>query len=405
MYQMLRDKNNGLSADAVQFAADLIKTPSISLREEKAAELVEKEMIKVGFDKVFRDGAGNVIGIIHGRQPNPVILLTSHLDTIDPRDENGWNNPPFSGMIKNGNLYGRGSCDCKGGVAAQVYAGALLKRSLLPMKGTLVVAATVAEENGLSMGTRFLLNETLPSLSLKPDFAVMGEPTNLGVYYGHDGWMEVNIKLESANAFEIEDAVEVVSEEMLSEYPGQIDWKYIFNKTYFNTLEKEKQAILQYRSRLYTDSSPESIVSRIEKRAESAARLIGPVAVNAYMKEENQEFYTGRNSIAQYQSKAWTTDPFHPMVQRSCQALEAAGMAFSRSKWKLEKPGMGTSGGVILNEFSIPVIGYGPGREEDAHIVNECLSLENLTEAVYGTAVIAHSLAGIPVCGWTIDEI
>jgi acetylornithine deacetylase/succinyl-diaminopimelate desuccinylase-like protein len=66
---------------------------------------------------------------------------------------------------------------------------------------------------------------------------------------------------------------------------------------------------------------------------------------------------------------------------------------------------MGTSGGVILNEFSVPTIGYGPGNEDLAHQPGEYLETEKLTEAVYGTAVMVHGLVGVPVFGWTLDEI
>ena len=74
-------------------------------------------------------------------------------------------------------------------------------------------------------------------------------------------------------------------------------------------------------------------------------------------------------------------------------------------KWKLGSLGMGTAGSVLLNEFKVPVVGYGPGAIEQAHATDEYVELEKISEAVYGTALIAHGIAGIPVCGWTLDEI
>ncbi len=66
---------------------------------------------------------------------------------------------------------------------------------------------------------------------------------------------------------------------------------------------------------------------------------------------------------------------------------------------------MGTAGGVLVNQFHVPAIGYGPGSEDTCHVPNESVSVARVREAIYGTAAMAHSLVGVPVCGWTIDEI
>jgi len=92
-------------------------------------------------------------------------------------------------------------------------------------------------------------------------------------------------------------------------------------------------------------------------------------------------------------------------VERARQTLAAAGRATVPAKWRLGRLGMGTAGGVLVTEFDIPTIGYGPGDEEVAHQTNECVDITRLADAVYGTAAIAHGLVGVPVFGWTMDEI
>ena len=168
-------------------------TPSPSFGEGAVADLVEAKMHEIGYDKVIRDDAGNVVGVLFGREAAPTPLLNCHMDTAIA----GAVDAPDVRPARDG-LPGPGPADCKGGLAAQVYAGALLKRSLLPLRGNLVVAATVAEENGASAGVRALLERRLPELSLQPAYAILGEPTDLGLYYGHDGWVEFDILVEGA---------------------------------------------------------------------------------------------------------------------------------------------------------------------------------------------------------------
>lgn len=405
MYQMLRGKNEGMSGDVIDFASRLIATKSVSLREEAAASLVEAEMRTLGYDHVCRDGAGNVIGVIYGRNASRSILMTSHLDTVDPDETDKWSSDPFSGKVNGGRIHGLGASDCKGGLAAQVYAGALLKRSMLPLDGNLVVTASVAEQNGLSLGTRYLLTESLPQMNLMPTFAVLGEPTDLGVFYGHDGWVEMRVQLETSNAFVMDDAVNVVAEELASVCAGKSEGSFELDRPRFRVHGEGRTATIGLRGKMYGNDSAEGMVESMGRRVLSAAKATGPVAVSASLRSEEQKFYTGRSAAARYAATAWQTDPFHPMIRRACESLSAAGCDVRPGRWMLHKPGMGTSGAVILNEFSIPVIGYGPGIEELAHIAGESVETRKIVEAVFGSAVIAHGMVGIPVCGWTLDEI
>ena len=128
-------KNAGLKDKVVDFAQMLIRKPSPSLQEQEIAELVRQQMEVIGYDKIIQDDSGNIIGVMFGRESEPTLLLNCHMDTVSPAEHDQWSNEPLSGQIKDGRLYGCGASDCKGGLAAQVFAGALLKRSLLPLRG------------------------------------------------------------------------------------------------------------------------------------------------------------------------------------------------------------------------------------------------------------------------------
>ena len=409
MYTILRAKNEALQPAVTDFAARLVRTRSVSLDESAAADAVVTEMRQAGYDKVHRDEAGNVIGILFGRDAGPVLVLNSHLDTVVPEEVGVWAEPPCDGSIHGNRLHGAGAADCKGGLAAQVYAGILLKRSLLPLRGHLVVAATVAEENGRSIGCRHLLQRTLPALGLKPDYAVLGEPTRLGLYYGHDGWLEANIRIESANAFLVADAARAIYRDLsgvsapAGHYAGADD--LVATRPSFEGATDARCATIRVARRLRVGEDAASAVAALQHDTALLVQPTAALAVNVAVIEDEQRLYTGRTTLVRHLTNAWTTDPFDPLVERSRQALTAAGCVCRPGRWSLGRLGMGTAGSLLLGEFDIPTVGYGPGDEDLAHRADEWVDLDAVSAAVYGTAAIAHSLIGVPVCGWSDGEI
>jgi len=125
----------------IGFTQDLIQTPSLSMQEEDAANLVARKMKEIGFDEVAIDPIYNVVGHIYGNDPEPELIFNGHIDHVPP----GEMPEPYSGKIANGSKYGvkgqviegRGACDMKGAVASMIYAGKALKES-----GAILPAAT-----------------------------------------------------------------------------------------------------------------------------------------------------------------------------------------------------------------------------------------------------------------------
>ncbi|HEY3325170.1 MAG TPA: M20/M25/M40 family metallo-hydrolase [Planctomycetota bacterium] len=402
MYTILKAKTDGLKDEAFSFAQELVQTPSPSGQEGRVAQTVASRMRALRYDLVVEDDFGNVLGLLRGEKDGPKVLLSTHLDTI--KAGAGWSDDPFSGRVANGLLHGLGAGDCKAGIAAHVYAGALLKRSLLPLAGDLLVAATVGEENSYSVGIRGLLQKTLNELEMKPAYAILGEPTDLGLYYGHDGWFEADVVIEGTNPFMVEDAAKAVFRELDASRQKEVEELLVAEPQSENAQELRRSRIGVSR-RLHASEEIGAVLKQLHRHAALVTQTVGAVVVDVQVRENPQRLYNGKDIVVRHITHAWDTGPFDPLMERARHALEAASCEVRPGKWRLGRMGMGTAGGVLRNEFQIPTIGYGPGNEELVHAPNESVELSKLATCIYGTASIVHSLIGIPLFGWTTDDI
>jgi acetylornithine deacetylase/succinyl-diaminopimelate desuccinylase-like protein len=409
MYDLLRNRALSLSERAVDLTRELVQTASPSLREHPVAGVVERAMREYGFDRVVRDDHGNVVGVMFGLEPGPTLLLIAHMDTVLADGVQGGTHDPLSGKSENGRVSGLGAADCKGGIASQLFAAVALKRSILPLRGNLVVAATVAEENGAALGVRALLTHTLPDLGLVPEYAVLGEPTNLGLYYGHDGWAELAVRVEGHDLFQVTDAGRAVFEDFSQRGAGGSveNGKQNVSVTapVFSHEQGTPTAVVRVTRRLLQGQPLDDVIAQTKYSASAAVRATGAVGVEVDLAQERQQLGTGQTETVSRVTRPWCTDPWSPLVERAHQALLAAECTTRPGQWTLDRLGMGTAGGALVHEFHIPTLGYGPGNEKAAHAADEYVDTHNLSEAIYGTASIAHALIGVPVYGWTSDEI
>lgn len=400
MYELLRMKNSGLRKDVMAFTQELIDTPSPSMGEQDVADKVAKQMEILGYHHVYRDEVGNVIGVIHGHEQKSTLLLNAHMDTYQTGAQH-------NSHVEGDRIYGPGASDCKGGLASQVFAGALLLRSLLPLQGTLVVTASVAEENGAGIGIRTLMDQTLPEMGLRPDYAILGEPTNLGLYYGHDGWMEMDIKIQGADPFQVDNAANRIYrsyQDRTKHTPSQAHEIEIHDPV-FPRESEGRVAVLRIAKRMQVADQAQHILTETQRDVRLLTQPGSSVSVSVEVCREQQISYAGQEMQVQRITNAWATDPFDPLIDRSRQVLAAAGSPSRPGKWQLDRLGMGTAGATLLNEYNIPTIGYGPGHEDQAHCSDEWVDGKHVVQGVYGTAAIAHGLIGFPVCGWTTDDI
>ncbi|NOX67189.1 MAG: M20/M25/M40 family metallo-hydrolase, partial [Chlorobi bacterium] len=163
----------------------VVKIKSLSKEEKEVNETVKNIMEEAGFDEVRIDGLGNVIGRIGNGEK--VIAIDGHIDTVDIGNIDNWNFDPLGGEIKDGFVHGRGTVDQEGGPIAAITAGKILKEVGFPDDVTLLVTATVMEEDCDGLCWKYIVEEE----KIKPDCVVITEPTNLNIYRGHRGRMEI----------------------------------------------------------------------------------------------------------------------------------------------------------------------------------------------------------------------
>ncbi|MEE8147819.1 MAG: ArgE/DapE family deacylase [Longimicrobiales bacterium] len=205
---VLRDAGGG---DALALARALVATPSVNPvleagghGEDSIARLTEAWLRSWGFE-VERTEVGpgrfNVIGSIGAGGDGRTLIFNGHLDTVGVE---GMTVPPFDAEVRDGRLWGRGSCDMKGGVASLLSASAALARG--GIAGRLTVALTCDEEHA-SLGMAALVDS-----GIRADAAVVCEPTSMTVMPAHKGflWIEADFQGRAAHGSRPDEGVDAI---------------------------------------------------------------------------------------------------------------------------------------------------------------------------------------------------
>jgi len=153
--------------EVVALVSDLIRinttnppgneTPAARFLAEKLEDDLQCEVVESS------EGRGSVIARIKGEGKKPSLLLLSHLDVVAATPEE-WSVNPFSGIIKDGFVWGRGALDCKDLVAIEAVVMKLMARNGVKPKGDVIFAATADEERGGGAGVRWLIKNHLEKI-------------------------------------------------------------------------------------------------------------------------------------------------------------------------------------------------------------------------------------------------
>jgi len=170
------------AADPVALAAELIRCPSVTPDSGGALDVVQRALELAGFGchrLVFSAPGTADVDNLFARIGDgvPHLCFAGHVDVVPPGDQVAWTHPPFSGVVEDGELWGRGAVDMKGGVACMMAAALdfLAARGAPP--GAISFLITGDEEGPAINGTRKVL-DWMAEQGERPDHCLLGEPTN-----------------------------------------------------------------------------------------------------------------------------------------------------------------------------------------------------------------------------------
>ena len=167
----------------IEFLRDIIKIDSynppgneknvaLKIKDYLKEENIECEILSFG------ENRANLLAYLHENFDGKNLLFNGHMDVVPPGIEKEWKYPPLSATIKRKKfIYGRGSADMKGGVAAMAISLKILKKLNIKLSGNLILNAVADEETGGTFGTKWCLDNKLNSINC--DFSIIGEPTDL----------------------------------------------------------------------------------------------------------------------------------------------------------------------------------------------------------------------------------
>lgn len=378
----------------------MVKTKSYSSREEDVCRLIVDLCKEAGFDEVKVDRLGSVVGRV-GYGPK-TIAFDAHIDTVEVGNMKNWNFDPFSGEVKDGKVFGRGTSDQKGGAASMITAGRILKELGYDGDYSVFFTFTVMEEDCDGMCWKYLIEEE----NFKPDFVVSTEPTSCRLYRGHRGRMEIRIILKGISchgsapergvsaaykAAKAALAIEQLNKDLQPDAENFLG-KGTITVSQMDVKGPSQCAVADY-AMIYCDrrltwgEDADLAISQVKKYVSEAT---GDKEEDIIVEMPNYEKigWTNQPYSQELYFPTWKIDATHPLVQAGVSSYRSL---FEREpivdKWTFSTNCVATTG-----RHKIPAIGFGPGDEAQAHAPNEITRVEDLVICSAFYALLPYEL-------------
>lgn len=397
IYQQIQNRATELEDDIADFLIDVVKTMSFSGREKEVVQVIQNKMFELNFDEARIDGLGNIIGRI-GNGPR-IIAFDAHIDTVYPGDVSQWKYDPFDAKIIDGEVFGRGTADQKGGLASMIYAVKIIQELDLNKDFSIYFTGTVQEEDCDGLCWQYLINEE----NLKPELVIITEPTGLKINRGHRGRMEMTVGVKGVSCHG--SAPERGDNAIYKMSKITLEIEKLNERLHIDPfLGKGTVTVTQFRSdspslcavpdqagihldrRLTKGETKKSAVAEVKQAANLAGYPDAEVTVLNYAEKS----YTGLEYPTEKYYPTWVLDESSPYLK---QAAEAYKLVLNQNPI-IDKWTFSTNGVAIAGMNNIPCLGLGPGYEAAAHAVNETVPVDHLSKATGFYAAFIARLNG-----------
>ncbi len=364
----------------ISLVQDLVKIPSVNPpgKEEGVAAYLHHLLSEWGFqtrlvDKPFPTRP-QVLAILPGSGGRPPLFLNGHMDVVPAGDPKYWNFPPFSGTVRDGRIYGRGSCDMKGGIAVAIETARVLQLSGKRLKGDLVLAFAVGEETG-EPGTKILLKES----GYTNGFGIVLEPTGfkLGVAEKGLAWFRITLTGKPAHCSVSEQGINPI-DKFLNLGNALKDYDAIIRKRIHPLCGAAKCTMSILNAGTKENVIPESLTLILDRR-------MNPDETIEAVKQEiehilkrlaatDPEFSATLEITRLYE--AAEISPEHPYVNLLAREIETV----TGHKTEIWGTPYSTDVRNFINDAGIPAVTFGPGDIANAHAFNESIEIDDLVK-------------------------
>ena len=372
-FDKIKEASQNYEKDMTRFLRDLVRIPGESAGEEGHVNRIAQEMKTLGFDNVEIDPMGNVLGYMGTGKT--LVCYDAHVDTVGIGNIDNWKFDPYEGYETDTEIGGRGTSDQLGGIVSSVYGAKIMKDlGLLSDKYTVLVVGTVQEEDCDGLCWQYIINED----KILPEFVVITEPTDGNIYRGQRGRMEIRVDVKgiSCHGSAPERGKNAIFEmsDILQEVRSLNDELHVDPFLGKGTLTVSEIFFTSPSRCAVADSCAISIDRRLTD-GETFQLALDQIAALPSVKKYDAKVSMYSYDRPSYKELVYPTQCYFPtwVIPEDHAATTAMVEAYKGmygtplvDKWTFS-----TNGVSIMGRYKIPCIGFGPGKEAQAHAPNE----------------------------------
>jgi acetylornithine deacetylase len=407
---------NAIDIDGlIAYLSELVAIRSLGGQETAAQEHVAAQMERCGLavdvwnldfdqlrqhpafsEEIERDDGHGVVGVMGEKNGGPDLIFNGHVDVVPAGDESNWRYPPWQATLDDGNVYGRGALDVKGGLSCALFAAKALRDAGVRLKGQLMIESVIGEEDG-GVGTLAAIMR-----GYEADGAVVIEPTELVVAPAQAGALNFRVTVpgHAAHGAMREEGVSAIDK---------------FIPIYQAIMALEQTRNQQAQDPLFSHLRlPYAICVGTVRGGDWASTVAESLSFEGrYGVAVGEDIPAARRMLEQTVAQAARADPWlrdhppqvewwggqfqpasipvdHPIVETVCSAFsDVSGVAA-----RVAGMNYGADMRLLVNDGNTPAVLFGPGDVRNAHQPNEYVPVAELTTTVRTLALTALRFCG-----------